>query len=166
MKHVTIILLLALLAGCNPVNMPLNESQKKVILDEGQKVTKAFFDAMAAYDADKLFNLTDTASHECMIVTGNQIYNMVTEEQAIRDMIKDMQSQTFQTKDEKYVVINPNSFIYYWRGKNNLYTKSGDSIIFDNYLVSYVFRKVNGEWKFLYGHESYEMPAADTAATM
>jgi hypothetical protein len=164
MKNGTIILFLAIMSGCNPVNMPLTESQKKTVLDEGQKATKTFFNALATFDADKIFGLIDTASHEAMIVVGNQVYNFNAPE--IRDMMKDMQSQTFQTKDEKYVVIDAGSFIYYWRGKNDMFTKSGDSIIYDNYLVSYIFRKVSGEWKFLYGHESYEMPVTDTAKVM
>ena len=160
MKPGIIILCLPLLLGCNTVNKPLTETQKKVVLEEGQKRVIELFNALAVFDMDKIISMSDTTDQGYMIVIGDQVYSMGDD--AMKDLTADLLKQTFETKKEKYIVIDAASFIYFWNGENDIYMKSGDTIKNDNYFLSYVFRKVNEDWMFLYGHESYQMPKPDS----
>ena len=98
-----------------------------------------------------------------MVLTGDQVLNF--DKGKLKEFTASLERQTFETKAEKYIIIDAASFIYFWNGKNYMFTKSGDTIKFDNYYASYVFRKEQEGWKFLYGHESNPTPAPETTVT-
>jgi hypothetical protein len=66
--------------------------------------------------------------------------------------------QTFDTKFEQYVIVDPNCFVYTWCGKNGMYMKSGEEVVMEDYLVTYCFRKHEEGWKLFVGHESAKVP--------
>jgi hypothetical protein len=148
----------ALLSGCTLVNTPPTETQKKAIQEEGQKSVHAMFEALTVNDMEKLIGLMDSCP-DCMIVVGDQVIPMVPD--TFRQISDGFIKQTFEIEDERYLIPNTGCFIYYWNGKNNIYLKSGDTIKYDNYFGSYVFRKVGNEWKIFYGHESYSPPVVN-----
>jgi len=69
-----------------------------------------------------------------------------------------VERQTFKTKFEKYVIIDPACFAYIWKGDNGMYMKTGDSTILNDYMLSYTFRKSEGKWKLILGQESPSTP--------
>jgi hypothetical protein len=164
MKSKIIILCLIVLAGCTMVNQPLTETQKKAILEEAQKTVSDLFNALAVIDVDKIISLSDTANPDCMIVTGDQVLKF--DKSILKELSADFEKQTFETKAEKYIIIDAASFIYFWNGKNYMFMKSGDTIKLENFFASYIFKKEQEGWKFLYGHESNPAPAPDTAAVV
>ena len=141
----------------------MTDAQKEIVIKEGSVIIKDFFDALAANDMNKLMGMCDTTS-EYTFITGGEIYNYQTGKDLINQFFPLVEKQTFETKFEKYIVIDSNCFIYFWKGKNGMYMKSGESTVMDNYLASYTFRKTDGQWKFVTGHESYQEPMpVDTA---
>lgn len=69
-----------------------------------------------------------------------------------------VEKQTFETKTEKYTVIDPGCFIYTWHGRNGVYIKGIEPIIYDDLLGSYTFKKTKGDWKIVHMHESEKVP--------
>jgi hypothetical protein len=71
--------------------------------------------------------------------------------------LQDAGKETFETKSEKYIVIGPTCFTYVWHGKIEIYLKSGQIITFNDYYSTWTFRKSEGMWKMVNGHESYKL---------
>jgi hypothetical protein len=74
--------------------------------------------------------------------------------QALQEAVK----ETLETRSEKYIVIDATSFTYIWHGKIYIYLKSGQIVTYDNYFSTWTFRKSEGTWKMVNGHESFKFP--------
>ena len=162
MKAKLLIPFLVLLAACT-TEKPMTDEQKAAVKEEGSAVVQEFFDAIKTNNPDKMFDLLEIRPDFIYIVNGD-IYS--------RDQMKEMATQytpyfdrqTFITKFEKYVIVNPSCFIYIWQGDNGAYMKSGDSTILYDYLMTYTFRKDEGKWKVFFGQETAKAPLPiDTA---
>lgn len=62
--------------------------------------------------------------------------------------------QKIVTLNEKINVIGLNIVVTGWTGKITALFKNGDTIIMNNYSVSNLFNKINGNWKIIQSHES------------
>jgi hypothetical protein len=157
MKTKLLIPLLVLLAACNTVNKPMTDEQKAAVKEEGSAVVKDFFDAMITSDVDKMLNLLENSSDYRYIAVGDlSTYDQMKE--MAHQYLKFVKRQTFITKFEKYVIIDPACFIYIWQGDNGMYMNTGDSTIINDYVMTIAFRKNEGSWKLFFGHESSKVP--------
>jgi len=148
---------LVLLIGCTAGNKPLTEAQKGAVMKEAAPVVKSFFDALALNDTAKLMPLINDVPDVIYInpegvVVGKEMKNSSLQFVAV------VEKQSFETKFEKYTVIDPMCFIYSWYGKNGIYFKGGESVVNDNATGSYTFKKINSKWKLIYIHESVNAP--------
>ncbi len=163
MKTKLLIPFLLLMAACT-TDKPMTEEQKAAVKEEGSAVVKEFFDALAVSDMDKMKNLLENSSDYNFIV-GGDVYSYDKMIEMASQYIPLVERQTFDTKYEQYVVINPGCFIYTWQGRNGMFLKSGEEVIMEDYLVTYCFRKHEEGWKLFVGHESEKAPIPiDTTA--
>jgi len=155
MKLRFLIPLLVLIAGCNTVNNPITDEQKLIVKGEAVEVVNGMIQAMAENNLDLFLELVDNSPDFSMSVAGEVYdYNGIIE--MINQVEPLVERQTFETKFEQYVVVDMNCFIYLWKGKNGVYMKSGESTVYENYVFTYAFRKVDDNWKLFMGHESFE----------
>jgi hypothetical protein len=54
----------------------------------------------------------------------------------------------------EFYALAKDAVIYAWFGKSEFAMKSGDKITYDPYAVTFVFKKVGGQWKIICIHES------------
>jgi hypothetical protein len=165
MKAKLLIPFMLLLAACTTGNKPMTETQKEAVKQEGSVVVKEVFNAMAVNDIQKLISLCDTSADYIFINYGD-IYDYKQVIDMVNNVFPNVEKQTFDTKFEKYVVISPTCFMYFWKGRNGIYMKSGESNVVDEYIVSYTFVKEGRTWKFLNGHESFKVPLPSDSATV
>ncbi len=162
MKTRFLIPVLLLVAACT-TNKPMTEEQKAAVLDEGTAIVREMFGALAVSDAGKMVSLCENSDDFTFIFAGG-VYNYQSMIEVINNMLPEVEKQTFDTKFERYTVIDPTCFVYNWHGRNGVYMKSGEASVEEDYLVTYAFRKHDDGWKLFNGHESSRpaMPA-DTA---
>jgi hypothetical protein len=156
MKMKLLIPILLLMAACT-TDKPMTDEQKAAVLDEASVVVKEYFDAIATSNADKITSLLEKSDDFLLIVSGE----LLDYDKSIGMMEANLpyvEKQTFETKFEKYTVLNPSCFIYHWHGRNGIYMKSGETAILEDYLFTYIFRKHDDGWKFFIGHESERVP--------
>jgi len=65
-----------------------------------------------------------------------------------------LREQKISTLMEKIDVIDENLAIIGWTGNIIALLKNGDSIIMNNYAITNVFKKTDGQWKIIHSHES------------
>jgi hypothetical protein len=157
MKAKLLIPFLLLLAACNTVNKPMTDEQKAAVKEEGSVAVKEIFDAIKTSNVEKFFNLLINSPDYAYIVAG-EVYTYDQQAEMAPKYMPYVERQTFITKFEKYIIIDPACFTYIWKGDNGMYMKTGDSTILNDYLVSYTFRKSEGKWKLILGQEASSAP--------
>ena len=156
MKSKLLISFLLILAACNS-NKPMTEEQKTTVKEEGSVVVNEFFDALKISNTERLLNLLENSPDYAYIVAG-EVYTYDQQVEMASQYVPNIERQTFITKFEKYIIIDPSCFEYIWQGDNGMYMKTGDSTILKDYLLAYTFRKSEGTWKLVLGHESQKVP--------
>lgn len=154
---------LLLLMACTS-NKPMTDEQKSAVMEEGSAVVKEFFDAMKVSNFDNMKGIFEN-SPDFNFVVGGEVYSYDKMLEMADQYLPLVERQTFDTKFEQYVVVDPGCFIYTWHGRNGMYLKSGEEVMMEDYLLTYCFRKHEDSWKLFVGHESEKTPIPiDTAA--
>lgn len=163
MKVKLLIPFLLLFAACTG-NKPMTDEQKATVKEEGSVVVKEFFDAMTTMNIDKMKGFMENSDDFVFIIAGDVLsYDNMME--MASEYTPYVESQTFDTKFEKYVIVSPTCFIYTWHGRNGVKMKSGEEMMMEDYLLTYCFRKHDEGWKLFIGHESEKAPLPiDTTA--
>ncbi len=65
-----------------------------------------------------------------------------------------LKGQKISTLAEKMNVIDESLAIAGWTGNISAQFKNGDSMIMNNYSITNVLKKIDGEWKIIHSHES------------
>jgi len=156
MKSIILISFLLILAACNS-NKPMTEEQKTTVKEEGSVVVNELFDAIKTSNVERLLKLLENSPDYAYIVAG-EVYTYDQQVEMASQYVPNIERQTFITKFEKYIIIDPSCFEYIWQGDNGMYMKTGDSTILKDYLLAYTFRKSEGTWKLVLGHESQKVP--------
>jgi ketosteroid isomerase-like protein len=152
-----------LLAACTS-EKPMTDEEKAAVREEGSAVIKEFFDAMTSFSIEKISGMLEDSDDFTFTVSGKVLtYKEMLEMGSQYEPY--IESQTFETKFEKYVIVSPACFIYTWHGRNGATMKTGEEIMMEDYFVTYCFRKHAEGWKLFVGHESQNVPIPmDTTA--
>jgi hypothetical protein len=157
MKVKLLIPFFVLLAACNTSNKPMTDEQKAAVKVEGTVAVNEFFDAMKNNNLEKLLAMVENTP-DFTYITGGEILTYEMQQEMANQYMPFVKRQTFITKSEKYVIIDPSCIIYLWQGDNGMYMTSGDSTILEDYVLSYTFMKNDSGWKLVFGHESQKTP--------
>jgi hypothetical protein len=152
MKVKLLVPFLLLLAACTS-NKPMTDEQKAAVKEEGSAVVKEFFDAMIQNNVEKMTGTLENSADFNFIVAGD-VYNYEQFLELAKQYTPLVEGQTFDTKFEQYVVVDPECFIYTWEGRNGARMKSGEEVMMEDYSMTYCFRKHEDGWKLFVGHES------------
>jgi hypothetical protein len=60
---------------------------------------------------------------------------------------------------EEFSVLTNDVVVCTVAGRTELYLKSGDMMAYDPYAETFIFKKIAGEWKIVYRHESATITA-------
>ena len=71
-----------------------------------------------------------------------------------KDYYDSLKEQKLTTTREIFHVLDGITVLLCWSGNIDAFFKNGDSMKMQNYSVTFLFRKINGEWKVIHSHES------------
>lgn len=152
------------MVACTP-NKPMTDEQKAAVKEEGSVAVKEFFDAMCTLDIDKIKDLMENSDDYSFTIVSGDILSFDGMIEIASQYTPYLESQTFDTKYEKYVIVSPTCFVYTWHGRNGAKMKTGEEIMLEDYFATYCFRKHEEGWKLFIGHESEKIPMPiDTTA--
>jgi len=69
-----------------------------------------------------------------------------------------LKQQKLSTITEKFNVVDTDLVITGWTGNIIAQFKNGDEMIMNDYSVTNVFKKIDGNWKIIHSHESCPPP--------
>jgi ketosteroid isomerase-like protein len=164
MKVKLLVPLLLLMVACTP-NKPMTDEQKAAVKEEGSAVVKEFFDAMSTMNLEKIKDLMENNDDFSFTIVSGDILSFDGMMEIASQYEPYVESQTFDTKYEKYVIVSPSCFVYTWHGRNGAKMKTGEEVMLEDYFATYCFRKHEDGWKLFIGHESEKIPMPiDTTA--
>lgn len=152
-----LILVLSLLIACDAGYKPVTEIQKEAVKGEAILVIKDIFDVLALGNGEKRMALCENSS-DFSFTLPIGVFSYDSLKAFLIQALQEAEKQTLETKSEKYIVIDPACFVYIWHGKIDIYMKSGKIETYDDYFSTWTFRKSEGTWKMVNGHESFKVP--------
>lgn len=149
-----IYLFVILLLSCNCTSNP--ERYKRIALKEATSLTQTLFKSLSENDTTTYFSLL-SKSDDFVAISDTFMMNHAQFPIMARNFFSSLLKQTFQKFSETYVVLDGQTVLYYWKGRNVMYGKSGIITIADPYCLSIVLRKNSEGWRIYSFHESYRL---------
>lgn len=158
---IVIFFILAIATSCTKPKT-LTKAEEETIVNEAKNVTAEMLNKLETNDTTAFFNFISKRPGATLII-GDQVYNQTEFLQAARNFLGNLEKQTLQTTNQSFMVLDPNTFIFNWKGLNKAYDKSGSVIIWDPIVFSYIFQKEENGWKVIYGQEGWVNMKVDTS---
>ncbi len=122
------------------------------------KEVKGVFDKMAKYSeeaqSDSFLSYYDNAPTFLHFSGDGKMRNYAAFKKICGEYYTSLKQQKLSTITEKFSVIDTNLVIAGWTGNIVAQFKNGDTMIMNNYSVTYVFNNIDGNWKIIHAHES------------
>jgi len=136
----------------NPEKM--TEMKSAAIIND----VKRFFDTMTVYSENAhlqaFLNCYDD-SPDFLAFSSDGIMRNYDELKKICSVYyTDLKHQSIRTIHEKFRVLDTNLVIVGWNGNIIAAFKNGDTMKMNNYSITYLFKKINNNWKVIHSHES------------
>ena len=142
------------MTGAERKEVPLPEAKQAQIRAEVLQAVKIAFTASEQMDVEA-FRSFGHKSPEFLFATPDGTSYGFEELMAMgKEMSAEWTGQKFITQKESVIVLAPDAALYFWQGRNDVIKKDGVVLRADPYCCTYLYRKIKGQWKFYYGHES------------
>ena len=144
---------LAVTANAAP-GAPLTDAQRARVIAEVQVVTTAMKDACERRDADAAFRDFLVGPDMLAVASDGEVVDPDAYRDGMRTFYGSVARLHFATIREEFRVLAPDAVLYVWSYKvEGTSTKSGPWVI-NPETSSFVLRKLDGAWKFIFFHES------------
>lgn len=154
-RNIIVAALLLFIVGCTPQQSDqLTQQQKDQIKSEVKAVCDSLWAKWTRLDGEATIQyFRDSPEFVAFNADGSR-----SEFQAFKQMTLDGASSAaaFKLAPARidFYVLAKDAVIYSWFGKSEFAMKSGDKITYDPDAGTFVFKKVGGQWKIIYIHES------------
>lgn len=154
-RNIFVAVLLLFIIGCTSQQSDqLTQQHKNQIIREVKTVCDTLWAKWSSLDGEATIQyLWDSPEFVAFSADGSR-----SEFQAFKKMTLAGASSSASLKlapsHVDFYVLSKDAVMYAWFGKSEFTLKSGDKIMFDPDALTFVFKKVGGQWKIIYIHES------------
>jgi ketosteroid isomerase-like protein len=143
------------LTGCQKqAPAPLTAAEQAAIRAEVTAAAKTLLAAGEALDLEAVERLSHDGPDFFYVMPDGAVLNLAEVMKFGGEMLATLSDQVFITQKEHLIVLDRDTALYVWQGRNDLVQKDGVVMTADPYGATYLFRKIGGAWKFAYAHES------------
>jgi ketosteroid isomerase-like protein len=132
----------------------LSPQQKEQSQKEVMAVTDSIISKWAALDAEGALQYYSDSPDWVWFGPGGTGYDF----QAFKKLWREVNQSTAMTKvttvREQFTVISRDVVICAWEGKDENTLKTGDRLTYDPHAITFLFKRMGGQWKVTYTHES------------
>jgi hypothetical protein len=146
-------LLLSFLGCTSPPSDQLTQQQKDQIKSEIKAVCDSVIARLARVDAGWLDYYSDSPDWGMVNADGSR-WDYQTIKKFVPDWAKSVAACKWTTTRQDFIFITKDIVICAWDGKDDTVLKSGDEITFNPHAYTMVFKKIAGQWKIVYSHDS------------
>ena len=124
------------------------------ILNEVRLVFKDFTHYSETAQADSFLRCYEETRDFRAVSADGIIRNYKDFKNICKDYYESLKEQKITTTHEIYHVLDEITVLLCWSGNIAAYFKNGDVMKMQNYSVTFLFKKISGEWKVIHSHES------------
>jgi hypothetical protein len=147
------VLLLFCLGCTSQESNQLSQQQKDQITSEIKAVGDSIMAKSERLDLGLLDHYVDSPDWGMVNADGSR-WDYKTTMRVVPDIFKTMTSWKWTTTRQDFMFLTKDIVICAWDGKDETILKSGDKITYDPHAYTMVFRKIAGQWKAIYSHDS------------
>ena len=163
MRRLTLsVLSLAFLAACQPATTELTDEQKAEIAAEVEALHAASWDAWRAVDLDRALSYWDSSSDVWWAEQGQIVHGYVEAESHFREASAGVSSFDITISESRTLVLAADAVAVLQQGVFSVTDSAGMTSPEQPFVMSATWVRRDGEWKVLYGHESYPAPEAES----
>jgi hypothetical protein len=150
-----ILLLTAIfIAGCTSQQSDqLTQQQKDQIKSEVKAVSDSIIAGAERLDSGYFDYFADSPDWGMVSAEGSR-WDFQTTKKAISDFVTSATSYKWTTTRLDFLFLTRDMVICALDGKDEVIMKSGDKQTCDRYAYTMVFKKIAGQWKVVYSHDS------------
>ncbi len=149
---VTVLLFLSL--GCtSQQSNQLTQREKDQITKEITAVCDSIIAKAEKLDVGFLDYYADSPEWGMVNADGSR-WDHQTTLKMVPDLFKSMTAWKWTTTRRDFTFVSRDMVICAWDGKDETTLKSGDKTTYDPHAYTMIFRKIAGQWKAVYSHDS------------
>ena len=147
-------LLLCCLGCTSQQSDQLTQQQKDQIKNEVKTVGDSIIAKFERLDGEAGFQFyADSPDWEMFNADGSQ-YDYQMTKKVMLDFPNYATSYKWTTTRQDFIFVTKDIVICAWVGKDETLLKSGDKVTYDPHAYTMVFKKIAGQWKAIYSHDS------------
>jgi hypothetical protein len=153
--NIFIAILSLCILGCTPKQSGQLTQQEK---DQIKKEIKTAGDSIIAtyerLDAVGAFQYYADSPDWVMVNVDGSRWDYQTCKKVTPDFFNSVISWKWTTTRQDYIILTKDIVICAWDGKDETTMKSGDKVTIDPHAYTMVFKKIAGQWRVIYNHDS------------
>lgn len=162
MRRTILPLLLLVVAGCQPATMALTADQRAAITDTVKALNADAWDAWRAVDLEKAFSILHNSPDLWWAEQGHVWQGYADVTSGLRASFGNVSHFNITISDSRTVVLAADAVATLEQGVFTATDSAGMTSPEQPFVMSATWVRRSGEWKVLYGHESWPMPEADS----
>ncbi len=136
----------------------MTEAESNQIIKEVKSVSGKIIEYTQRAQLDSLLSCYDNAPAFLAFSGDGQMRNYEEFKKICTEYYGALKKQDISTIREKFNVIDDDLVILGWSGDIMAEFRNGDTMKLKNYSVTFVFKKIDNQWKVIHSHES-SLPA-------
>jgi hypothetical protein len=147
-------LLLSILGCASPPSDQLTQQQKDQIKSEIKVVCDSITATFERLDGEGAMQYySDSPDWLCCFADGSRL-DFQAFKKGESDLKNSITSWKWTTTRQDFIFLAKDIVICAWDGKDETILKSGDTTAYDPHAYTMVFKKISGQWKVVYFHDS------------
>jgi len=140
--------------GCTPQQSDqLTQQQKDQIKAEVKAVGDSIIARIDKLDLGWLDYFADSPDWGMVNADGSR-WDYQTTMKSVPDFFKTMTAYKWTTTRQDFIILTKDIVICGWDGKDETIMNTGDKLTYDPHAMTIVFKKIAGQWKAIYSHDS------------
>ncbi len=154
-RNIFVAALLLFIIGCTPQQSDqLTQQQKDQIKSEIKAVGDSIIARFERLDAVGGFEFYSDSPDWGMVNADGSRWDFQTAKKAQPDWANSVTAWKSTTTRQDFIFLTKDIVICAWDAKDETFMKSGDKITYDPHAYTLVFKKIAGQWKVIYSHDS------------
>lgn len=131
-----------------------SDMDKKQIERELKPIFERLTHASETAEADAFLQCYAETKDFLQVSGDGIIRNYQDFKKICKEYYESLREQKITTTHEIFHVLDDNTVVLAWSGNIDAYFRNGDTMKMQNYAVTFLFKKIGGEWKIIHSHES------------
>jgi len=161
--NLLITLVLFFFFGCAKQPAQMSPQEQETAKKEIRQIFDLQIAACEKPDLDALFQAMWNSPDFIAIMADGKTFDYQGAKNSTADFFKAFPSAKFTTVKDEFRFLSNDLVLYAWNGTCDMTLTTGAHSKIDSYAVTYVFRKIDNQWKIIFSHESAS-PAVEERA--